>query len=185
MKQTYELKIGPLTRTLPIIPINDTTAIASFVLLGDSQLAHQAAEQLSTKITVDFDYIVTLESKGIPLAEEMSRVTNHPTFVVLRKSVKAYMTDPLEVAVNSITTTDEQKLVLDGHDAQQLAGKRIILVDDVISTGGSLEAAERLLKKAHAKTVAKCAILAEGDAAKRTDIIYLEKLPLFSTKPIK
>ncbi|ABX27756.1 adenine phosphoribosyltransferase [Lactobacillus helveticus] len=185
MEQTYELKVGQLKRTLPIIPINDTTAIASFVLLGDSELAHEAAQQLSTKITENFDYIVTLECKGIPLAEEMSRLTNHPKFVVLRKSVKAYMTDPLEVSVKSITTTDEQKLVLDGHDAEQLAGKHVILVDDVISTGGSLEAAERLLTKAHAKTVAKCAILAEGDAANRTDIIYLEKLPLFSIKSVK
>lgn len=89
MEQTYELKVGQLKRTLPIIPINDTTAIASFVLLGDSELAHEAAQQLSTKITENFDYIVTLECKGIPLAEEMSRLTNHPKFVVLRKSVKA------------------------------------------------------------------------------------------------
>ena len=179
MQQTYELTIGKLKRTLPIIPINETTAIASFVLLGDSELAHYAAAKLADKISEPFDCIVTLESKGIPLAEELSRVSDHPKFIVLRKSVKAYMASPLEVSVDSITTASQQNLVLDGHDADYLRGKRVVLVDDVISTGGSLEAAEKLLKKAGASILVKCAILAEGDAAKRDDILYLEKLPLF------
>jgi adenine phosphoribosyltransferase len=106
-------------------------------------------------------------------------VSDHPKFIVLRKSVKAYMASPLEVSVDSITTASQQNLVLDGHDADYLRGKRVVLVDDVISTGGSLEAAEKLLKKAGATILVKCAILAEGDAAKRDDILYLEKLPLF------
>lgn len=179
MQKTYELTVGKLKRTLPIIPVNQTTAIASFVLLGDSELAHYAAGKLAARILKPFDCIVTLESKGIPLAEELSRITRHPKFIVLRKSAKAYMKDPIKVAVKSITTTTQQKLVLDGYDADYLRGKRVILVDDVISTGGSLEAAEQLLKKAGAEVLVKCAILAEGDAAKRNDILFLEQLPLF------
>ncbi|MFD1125276.1 phosphoribosyltransferase family protein [Lentilactobacillus raoultii] len=182
MQQTYELTVGKLKRTLPIIPISKTTAIASFVLLGDAELAHYAAVQLAAKMPLPFDCIVTLESKGIPLAEELSRISGHPKFVVLRKSVKAYMVSPIQVAVSSITTTDQQKLVLDGTDADYLCGKRVILVDDVISTGGSLEAAERLLHQANAKVLAKCAVLAEGAAADRSDILYLERLPLFQLK---
>lgn len=179
MKKTYELTVGKLKRTLPIIPISETTAIASFVLLGDAELATYAAKKLIAKITTPFDCIITLESKGIPLAQELSRESNHPKFVVLRKSIKAYMSHPLEVKVQSITTTSEQKLVLNGDDAAFLQGKKVVLADDVISTGGSIQAAEQLLNKAGAKVVAKCAILAESSASQRDDILYLEKLPLF------
>ncbi len=179
MKNTYELTIGKLKRTLPIIQIDKTTAIASFVLLGDAELAAYAANELAAKISEPFDCIVTLESKGIPLAEELSRITRHPKFVVLRKSVKAYMANPLEVFVKSITTNNQQRLVLDGHDADYLRGKSVILLDDVISTGGSFHAAEQLLNRVDVKIVTKCALLAEGNAAKRDDILYLAKLPLF------
>ncbi|KRM06224.1 adenine phosphoribosyltransferase [Liquorilactobacillus ghanensis DSM 18630] len=179
MQKTYDLVIGKLRRNLPIIPINKTTAIASFVLLGDSELAHYAAQKLAGKLREPFDYLVTLESKGIPLAEELSQISQHPQFIVLRKSVKPYMTAPLKISVASITTTKQQLLVLDGNDAARLRGKRVVLVDDVISTGGSLAAAEKLLVQAGVKVVNKCAILAEGEAASRDDIIYLAKLPLF------
>ncbi len=185
MPETYELTIGNLKRTLPIIPISPTTAIASFVLLGDAELAHYAATELAKRLPPDFDCLVTLESKGIPLAEELSKLTNRPKYIVLRKSVKAYMSQPLKVTVNSITTTDAQHLVLDGGDATYLKGKRVVLVDDVISTGGSLAAAAELLRQAGAKIVTQCAILAEGDAANRQDILYLEKLPIFSRSELK
>lgn len=178
--EKFELKIGPLTRHLPILPINDTTAIASFVLLGDAELTDYAAQALAKRVPAAFDYFVTLESKGIPLAQELSRVTNHPQFVVLRKSVKDYMLAPLTVPVTAITTSAPQKLVLDGADADRLVAKRVVIVDDVISSGGSLTAAKTLLEKAGAKVVGQLAILAEGEAANRTDIEYLAELPLFS-----
>lgn len=178
--EKFELKIGPLTRHLPILPINDTTAIASFVLLGDAELTDYAAQALAKRVPAAFDYFVTLESKGIPLAQELSRVTNHPQFVVLRKSVKDYMLAPLTVPVTAITTSAPQQLVLDGADADRLVAKRVVIVDDVISSGGSLTAAKTLLEKAGAKVVGQLAILAEGEAANRTDIEYLAELPLFS-----
>lgn len=179
METNYELTIGHLKRTLPIIPISDTIAIASFVLLGDAELAHYAAQELAKRIDVPFDYLVTIESKGIPLAQEMSRITDHEKYFVLRKSVKAYMENPIAIGVRSITTAHGQKLVLDGNDAKQLKDKRVVIVDDVISTGGSIASAEQLLSKVGANVVGKCAILAEGDAAQRIDCVYLEHLPLF------
>lgn len=177
--ETYELKVGPLTRQLPIVPISDELAIASFVLLGDAELTNYAARALAKQVPVAFDYLVTMESKGIPLAQELSRVTAHPQFVVLRKSEKDYMRDPLKVPVTAITTSAPQELVLDGADADRLANKRVVIVDDVISSGGSLTAAQTLIEKAGATVVGQVAVLAEGDAADRTDIQYLAKLPLF------
>lgn len=180
MPKTYELKLGPLTRQLPLIPINDQVTIASFVLLGDAQLTHYAAETLAKRIAgVDFDYIVTIESKGIPLAQELSWLTNHDRYIVLRKSVKDYMVDPITMPVSSITTSADQELVLDGTDAKRIAGKRVMIVDDVISSGGSILTAHQLLDKVGANTIKQLAILAEGDAADRDDIHFLGKLPLF------
>lgn len=175
----YQLSIGDLKRDLPLIKINETTQIASFVLLGDAELTVEATRLLKAKLPADFDYVVTMESKGIPLAYELSRQTNHDHYVVIRKSVKAYMEKPLVTTVKSITTSDEQQLVLDGTDAELLRGKRVILLDDVISTGGSLRAAEQLLALTGCQVVAKAAILAEGQAAQRDDLIYLTPLPLF------
>jgi adenine phosphoribosyltransferase len=177
--KTFEIKIGPLTRRLPIMPISDTTSIASFVLLGDAELTDYAAQALAKRVPADFDYFVTLESKGIPLAQELSRVTNHPQFVVLRKNVKDYMVAPLTVPVKAITTSAPQQLVLDGTDADKLVAKKVVIVDDVISSGGSLAAAQALIEKAGATVVGQLAILAEGDAVDRPDIEFLAELPLF------
>ncbi|ETY73559.1 phosphoribosyltransferase family protein [Lactiplantibacillus fabifermentans] len=182
MPTTYELKLGPLTRQLPLIKLNATTTIASFVLLGDAELTDYAATELTKRLqSLDFDYLVTMESKGIPLAQALSERTHHPRFIVLRKSIKDYMQTPLTAAVSAITTSADQELVLDGTDANLLRGKRVVIVDDVISTGGSLATAHQLLTRAQAQVVGQLAILAEGAAADRNDITYLGKLPLFES----
>ena len=172
-KDFYKLELLGMTRELPIVAVSDDLKIASFVILGDTELVCHAAQALCEKLP-EADYLITAEAKGIPLIFEMSRILQMPTYFVARKSVKAYMQDPLGIAVQSITTQAEQKLYLDSHDAALIKGKRIAIIDDVIST-----AVEDLVHKAGGEVVAKAAILAEGDAAKRTDIIFLEELPLF------
>lgn len=173
----YKLKVCGLERDLPIIQISDNLKIASFVLLGDAELAEKAGDELSKK--VDADIILTAEAKGISLAHEIAKNIGEKSFVVARKSEKAYMNDPINVEVNSITTKNTQKLFLDSKDVEKIKDKKVALVDDVISTGESMNALESLVKKAGGEVVQKLAILAEGDAANRDDIIYLEKLPVF------
>ncbi len=176
--KTYTLNVAGLTRELPIIKLSYDLSIASFVILGDTEIVRKTAPIIAKKLP-EVDFIVTAEAKGIPLAYEISRVLNLNEYVVARKSVKAYMEEPIEVEVNSITTTNSQKLYLNNQDAKKIKGKRVALVDDVISTGQSLKALERLVEKAGGKVLAKAAILAEGDAKDRKDIIFLEALPLF------
>ena len=178
MENYYTLEVAGVTRNLPIIRISDDLAIASFVILGDCELVTKAAPLLAERLP-QVDYIVTAEAKGIPLVHELSRLMGLPYYIVARKSIKPYMEKPLTDEVVSITTQKKQTLCLDGKDAMLLSGKRVAIVDDVISTGESLQAIERLVEKAGATIVAKAAILAEGDAAERKDIIFLEKLPLF------
>lgn len=173
----YKLKVCGLERDLPIIQISDNLKIASFVLLGDAELAEKAGDELSKK--VDADIILTAEAKGISLAHEIAKNIGEKSFIVARKSEKAYMNDPINVEVNSITTKNTQKLFLDFKDVEKIKDKKVALVDDVISTGESMNALESLVKKAGGEVVQKLAILAEGDAAKREDIIFLEKLPIF------
>lgn len=173
----YKLEVCGLKRDLPIIQISDNFKIASFVLLGDAELAEKAGIELSKK--VDADIILTAEAKGISLAHEIAKNIGEKSFVVARKSEKSYMNDPINVEVNSITTKNTQKLFLDSKDVEKVKGKKIALVDDVISTGESMNALESLVKKAGGEVVQKLAILAEGDAANRDDIIFLEKLPIF------
>lgn len=173
----YTLEICGLQRVLPVIPVSDTLSIASFVILGDTELVCRVAPEIIKKLP-PIEAIVTPEAKGIPLAFEISRLLGM-NYVIARKSLKPYMSDPLSDEVHSITTQKKQLLVLDGKDAAALRGKRTVIVDDVISTGESLGAVERLLTKAGANIVAKVAILAEGDAARRQDIIFLQELPLF------
>ena len=176
--KTYTLNVAGLTRELPIIKLSYDLSIASFVILGDTEIVRKTAPIIAKKLP-EVDFIVTAEAKGIPLAYEISRVLNLNEYVVARKSIKAYMEEPIEVEINSITTTDSQKLYLNNQDAKKIKGKRIALVDDVISTGQSLKALERLVEKAGGKVLAKAAILAEGDAKDRKDIVFLEALPTF------
>ena len=176
--KTYTLHVAGLTRELPIIKLSYDLSIASFVILGDTEIVKKTAPMIAKKLP-EVDFVVTAEAKGIPLAYEISKILNLNEYIVARKSIKAYMEEPIEVEVNSITTTNSQKLYLNNQDANKMKGKRVALVDDVISTGQSLKALERLVEKAGGKVVAKAAILAEGDAKNRKDIIFLEALPTF------
>lgn len=179
-KSEYLLRVAGIKRKLPIVRINSHARIASFVILGDTELVIRAAAQLVKRLPRDIDYLMTAEAKGIPLAQEMSRILGLEHYIIARKSKKAYMHDPLQVSVSSITTHQKQKLFLDKPDAARIKGGRVVLIDDVISSGESLEGLELLAQKAGAQIIGKAAILAEGDATKRDDIIYLEALPLFN-----
>ena len=176
--KTYTLHVAGLTRELPIIKLSYDLSIASFVISRDTEIVKKTAPMIAKKLP-EVDFVVTAEAKGIPLAYEISKVLNLDEYIVARKSVKAYMEEPIEVELHSITTTDSQKLYLNSQDARKIKGKKVALVDDVISTGQSLKALERLVEKAGGKVVAKAAILAEGDAKNRKDIIFLEALPTF------
>lgn len=178
MQEYYTLEVAGVTRQLPIMQISDHLAIASFVILGDCEIVTKSAPLIEEKLP-EVDFIVTAEAKGIPLVNELCRLRGLPYYIVARKSVQPYMSHPITDEVVSITTQKTQTLCLDGKDAMLLNGKRVAIVDDVISTGESLLAIERLVEKAGGSIVAKAAILAEGDAAQRDDIIFLKELPLF------
>lgn len=178
MKISYTLHVAGLVRILPILRLSENLSIASFVLLGDTELVVESAKRLAKQLP-EFDLIVGAEAKGIPLVHELSRILNKERYVIARKSVKPYMGMAVVDEVLSITTQVPQVLALDEMDASRIKGKRVLCVDDVISTGASLEALERLIDQAGGVIVGRAAILAEGDAANRSDIIYLEKLPLF------
>lgn len=177
MAEFYTMKIAGLERALRICPINEKLDIAAFIMFSDVEITVESAKALLEK-TPEFDVILTAECKGIPLAYEMARQSGKP-YVVARKSVKLYMQDVVSVAVKSITTAQEQTLHLDGIKAGLLSGKRVLIVDDVISTGESLIALEKLTAAAGGEVAGRAAVLAEGDAADRDDLIFLEKLPLF------
>lgn len=177
MSEYYTMTIAGCERQLPLCPINDKLDIAGFIIFGDVELTVAAAAELLKKLP-EFDFIVTPEAKSIPLAYEMSRQSGKKYFVA-RKKAKLYMQNPVTVNVRSITTDAVQTLILDGADGEQICGKRVVILDDVISTGESLRAMEELVGRFDADVVAEAAILAEGDAAERTDIVFLEKLPLF------
>lgn len=177
-RKYYEINVCGCTRKLPIVRISDNLNIASFVLLGDAELVVKAAAELVKQIP-EVDYLITAEAKGIPLVQEMARLLNMDRYFVARKSIKPYMDDPFITEVYSITTQKKQILCLDGDEAAMINGKKIAIVDDVISTGESLEAMTKLVEKAGGKILSKCSILAEGDAAQRKDITFLAPLPLF------
>jgi adenine phosphoribosyltransferase len=178
MQLYHKMNIAGLERALPICPVHDSLYIAGFVIFGDPELTVNCAAELLKKAP-EYDYIITAEAKGIPLIHEMARQHGDKKHFVARKGLKVYMVDPISVTVHSITTLKEQTLYLDGEDAKLMKGKRILIVDDVISTGESLRALEKLVEEAGGIICGRAAILAEGDAAKRDDIVYLEELPLF------
>ena len=175
----YRMKVAGLWRELPICKVTDTLYIAGFVMFGDQELTVACAEEL-LKLTPEYDYILTAEAKGIPLAHEMARQSGAEKYFLARKVPKLYMTGVFESSVKSITTAREQTLYLDVADAELMRGKKILIVDDVISTGESLAALEALVEKAGGVIAGRMCVLAEGDAQDREDIVYLEKLPLFN-----
>ena len=174
----YHMTVAGLQRDLPVCPLNENLSIAGFVIFGDPELTVACAKELLARAP-EYDYILTAEAKGIPLAHEMARQAGDAKYVLARKAPKLYMRDLFEVSVRSITTAKEQHLYLDGSDAAMMKGKRILIVDDVISTGESLRAVEQLVEKAGGNIVARMAILAEGEAYQREDITVLAPLPLF------
>lgn len=180
------MKLAGLERKLPLCPISDELQIGAFVIFGDQELTVACAKEL-LKLAPEYDYLITAEAKGIPLIHEMARQKGDAKYMLVRKAPKLYMTGVFEVDVTSITTEKQQKLYLDTADAEMMKGKRILIVDDVISTGNSLLAIEKLVEKAGGIICGRMAILAEGDAIDRDDIIYLEELPLFDRNgdPIK
>jgi adenine phosphoribosyltransferase len=172
------MTIAGMRHDLPLCRVTDELYIGAFVMFGQAALTEACGRALLEKAP-DFDYILTAEAKGIPLAHEMARQSGKP-YVVARKYPKLYMQGVFEVSVRSISTDKEQKLYLDKEEAKAMRGKRILIVDDVISTGESLAALETLVRAAEGNIVGKMAVLAEGDAQTREDLIYLEKLPLFN-----
>lgn len=177
-KNTYTLHVAGLTRELPLCPLNEHLSIAAFIMLGDAELTVACAAELLKKAPA-FDVILTAEAKGIPVAHEMSRQSGKP-YVVARKGKKLYMSDPVVVEDQSITTAARQTLVIDRKELESMNGKRVLIVDDVISTGGSLHALEALAAQSTCQIAGCAAVLAEGDAASRDDIFFLEPLPLFA-----
>ena len=179
MNMTYPMTIAGLKRKLPLCRVTDDLYIGAFVIFGDVELTVACAREL-LKRAPEYDVLITAESKGIPLGYEMARQAGTNRYLIARKAPKLYMKNVFTVKVNSITTDHEQVLCIDGDDAEYMKGKRVLIVDDVISTGESLRAVEELVNQAGGNIVGKMAILAEGDATERDDIIYLEKLPLFN-----
>ena len=177
MAEFYTMKIAGLERNLEKFPVSDSLDIAAFIIFGDVELTVAGCAELLKKVP-EFDVILTPEAKSIPIAYEMARQSGKP-YVVARKGVKVYMRNSIDVSVRSITTQKEQHLYLGETEVNLIKDKRVLIVDDVISTGESLTAVRELVKKAGAKEAASCAFLAEGDAANRDDIIFLEPLPLF------
>lgn len=178
MKESYTMTIAGLERTLPLCPISEELKIGAFVIFGDPELTTACAAALNERCP-EHDVMITAESKGIPLICEMARLQGNRRYILARKAPKLYMRNVFSVAVRSITTDHQQMLYLDGGDAEYIKGKHVLIVDDVISTGESLNALECLVEQAGGTVAGRMAILAEGDATSRDDLVYLAKLPLF------
>lgn len=186
MRKTYKMEIAGLTRELPLFPISDDLYIGAFIMFGDVEITVKCAEEL-LKLAPEHDIMITAECKGLPLLYEMARQSNADNYILARKAPKLYMDNLVTATVNSITTANQQTLCIGGEDAEAMRGKRVLIVDDVISTGESLEALSKLVEAAGGNIVGKMAVLAEGDAIGRGDITYLAPLPLFHADgtPIK
>ena len=182
----YRLKVAGIERDLPLCPISDSLNIGAFILFGDIELTERCAEELYKKAP-EHDVMITAESKGIPLIHAMCRISGKNRYVLARKGIKLYMRNVIKCETKSITTASKQTLYINGDDADFMKGKRVLIVDDVISTGGSLATLENIVEQAGGNVVGKMAILAEGDAINRKDIVYLAELPLFDNKgnPLK
>ena len=176
---TYELKVAGLTRQLKLSSISDDLMIAGFVVFGDVELTVACAREL-LKVMPEYDYIIAPEAKAIPLIHEVARQNGRNEYLLARKAAKAYMDGVFSVKYESITTKGTQELFMDAGDARKMQGKRVVILDDVISTGESLKALEKLVEEAGATVAGRMAVLAEGDAQERSDIVYLEKLPVFN-----
>ena len=181
MAKYYSMQIAGCKRDLELFKVNDNLYIAAFIIFGDVEMTKNAAKELLKKAP-EYDIMITAESKSIPLIYEMASQAGDSNYIVARKAPKVYMKNIVTTEVNSITTAHTQKLCLGEDDANAIKGKRVLIVDDVISTGDSLEAIEHLVENAGGNIVGKMAVLAEGSAADREDIIYLEKLPLFDAE---
>ena len=181
MSLTYKMKVAGLERDLPICKVNDSLYIGAFVIFGDVELTEACAREL-LKRAPEHDVMITAESKGIPLVYEMARQAGENRYLIARKAAKLYMKNVFTTKVNSITTAKEQTLCIDGEAAAFMKGRRVLIVDDVISTGESLKALEKLVEEAGGNIVGRMAILAEGEAQQRDDLIYLEKLPVFNAQ---
>ncbi len=178
---TYPMHVAGLTRDLPICKVNDELYIGAFIMFGDAELTVACArELLKLAESIEYDYLFTAEAKSIPLIHEMARQSGASKYFIARKGPKVYMPDPISVDDQSITTLSLQRLYLGSDDAAIIRGKRVLIVDDVISTGGSLKAMEALVEKSGGTVAGRMAVLAEGGAAERNDIRFLEKLPLFN-----
>ncbi|NLT58314.1 MAG: adenine phosphoribosyltransferase [Clostridiales bacterium] len=174
---TYRINVNGVVRDLTVCKVTDEMSIAAFVIFGDVEMTVKAAEAL-LRVVPEHDIMITAEAKGIPLLHEMARQAGETTYIIARKGPKLYMKNPFSVEVHSITTAKKQALFLDETEAEKMRGKRVLIVDDVISTGNSLLAVEKLVRESGGTVVGKACILAEGDAIYRNDILYLEQIPL-------
>ena len=177
---TYPMTIAGIKRELPLCKVADDFYIGAFIMFGDAEITVACAKELLARAPKEYDYLLTAEAKSIPLIHEMARQSGASEYFVARKGMKVYLTDPIHVQVRSITTQHDQDLYLSGADAAKMRGKKILIVDDVISTGESLHALEELVHQAGGEVAGRMAVLAEGDAQKREDIVYLEKLPVLN-----
>lgn len=179
MEKTHSIVVAGLKRELPLCRVSDELYIGAFVIFGDVELTICSASEL-LKIAPPHDIMITAESKGIPLVHEMARQSGENKYLVARKAPKLYMKNVVSTEVTSITTAKKQMLYIDSDDVALMQDKRVLIIDDVISTGESLRAVEKLVKQSGGIVAGKMAILAEGDAKYRDDIQYLEYLPLFN-----
>lgn len=186
-QEYYEITVAGLRRRLPVVPINESLWIAAFVLWGDVELTNTCARELTDRLRrFEFDYLVSMEAKALPLVHMIATYLSEPDrkrffpYVVCRKSAKGYMKKPITVEVKSITTATVQPLVLDGREADRLRGKRVAVVDDVVSTGGSLRAVEELLRRIDARIMARATVLLEEGGYQNPELISLGTLPIFT-----